>query len=147
MCAPQLLQNEKGLYFSHHTEIAHVDGKRSFELYDVTVEREEDPRKRRVLRASILRENVEEYRRLWESASVALSSVLARYNVGNLSVSLYGSRIYIYYEYCGEQYEKDMASLRNDATVTVWKTATEALLTAREDGSVYEEFKQIFYSA
>ena len=138
--------HEERVYFINLTEIAHVDGERNAAFYDVTANGAADLRKRWTLYGCVDPDRVEEYRKAWESLPVAFSDTLARYHFGNLSVALRGCEAFIYYEYCGAQYEKDLEGLRADAAIRAVKSVMEALMTVREDGSVYEALPQIFYS-
>lgn len=141
---PCFLGHQEGVYYDTLFELAHIDGERSFAVYRAADEMKGSAVKRRVLCARLRAEKKDEFCRLAGGGLAALSDALCAHHVGNLSVSLLGDDVYVYFEYGGDAYEDDMARLLENENFAAWKRAAEDCMLVREEGGLYKEFQEIF---
>lgn len=78
--------------------------------------------------ASVIRlkpEREAEYRRLHADVWPAVQRRLRACNIGNYSIYFRDGFLFAYFEYTGDDYEADMAALREDPETQRWLTFTD----------------------
>lgn len=141
---PCFLQRKEDVYYESISELVHIDGERSRDVYHVTDAKRGSAVKRHVLCARLRPDKKDAFCRLTRGNLALLSAVLCAHHVGNLSVSLLGDDVYIYFEYSKDTYESDMAHLLENETFAAWKRAAEACMLVRAEGGFYKVFQEIF---
>lgn len=132
---PCFLYHDQEMYEDELTEILHIDGDKD----------KKTANKRKVYRFLLKQDKAENYRLMIENDAEKLSEILTSYNIGNLSLSGKDNEVYIYYEYYGEQYEKDIKDLLNNSFISKMKEEAEACMTKNNE-TYYTEYRQIFFS-
>jgi len=143
---PCFLYHDQELYYDDIIEFLHLDGKRCFEGYDLRNSGKSNVTKRKVFRCDLAEENVTAFCDALKNASAELADILSAHKIGNLSFSLRQNEAYIYYEYCGTQYETDSKLLASHPFILSLRKETEAYMIPNNTQSLYTEYKQIFYS-
>ena len=132
---PCFLYHEQEMYEDQLSEILHIDGDKNKKV----------AKERKVFRFLLNQDKAENYRLMIENDAEKLSEILTSYNIGNLSLSGKDNEVYIYYEYYGEQYEKDIKDLLNNSFISKMKEEAEACMTKNNE-TYYTEYRQIFLS-
>lgn len=143
---PCFLYHDLELYYDDITEVLHLDGKRSFEEYDIQNNCKTNITHRKVYRCILYSENKDIFCELVKKFSTEVNTLLFSYQIGNFSLSLRENEVYIYYEYCGAQYETDMANFANQPLIRTIRETAESYMIPNTNGGLYTEFVQIFYS-
>ncbi len=102
--------------------------------------------KQRFIRYSDLKpEKVEDYKKLHKNAWPELLQILSECNITNYSISLRGTQVYTYFEYAGDNYEKDMQKLDNSKVMQKWWVYSKPCFLNHEKGEYYEDLEEVFY--
>ena len=134
------------MYYDDITEVLHLEGKRSFEGYNIRGNGKSDVSQRKVFRCDLHAEKIDAFFDLVKSISVEADAILSSLQFGNFSLSLRENEVYVYYEHCGMQYEKDFETLINHPFMKKFRAEAEAYMSPNKSGNLYTEYKQIFYS-
>lgn len=93
-------------------------------------------------------ENVAEYERLHAEVWPQVLDRLSRSNMHNYSIYRYGTLLFSYLEYTGEDLEADRAAIAADPTTQEWWTHTDPLqvpVTDRSEGEWWKELPEVFH--
>ena len=140
---PCFLYHDRELYYDSITEILHLEGKRDFGGYDIAAGGESLVSERKVYRFDLSAEKAEAFCDFAKNLSKDVDTVLSSCNIGNVSLSLRENEVYLYYEYCGNQYKTDIESFLNHPLIKECKKTAETYMIPENR---YTEYKQIFYS-
>ena len=103
---------------------------------------------RRFIQHSYLKpEKVEYYRQLHANAWPGVLEMIKKCNMQNYSISIRGTELYSYFEYVGEDYEKDMAMMAADPETQRWWQETHPCFLYHEQGVYYDDLEEICYLA
>jgi L-rhamnose mutarotase len=93
------------------------------------------PRVRRIGQVIGVRpERREEYLRLHEAVWPDVLAALSRANVRNYTIFIHDDLLFGYYEYTGEDFDADMASIAADPATREWWTHTDPCQRRLTDG-------------
>lgn len=90
-------------------------------------------------------EKVEEYVKLHRSAWPGVLRMIQECNIHHYSISLFGTELYTYFEYTGENYEADMEKMAADPVTQEWWQHTRPCFLYHEEGRYYEDMEELFY--
>ncbi len=102
----------------------------------------------------IPKQNVEQYKRLHENTWPSVLKMLDKANVNNYSIYLGDAEdqdryyLFSYFEYTGDEYEKDMARIGKDLDTRKWWAQTDPLqkpLPTRKEGEWWAEWDEVFH--
>ena len=91
-------------------------------------------------------EKVDEYVRLHAEPWPALLAVIRRHHIRNYSISLWGTELFTYYEYDGDDYAADMARMDAEPVMLAWWRHTKPCFLYHEQGWYYDDLREIFYT-
>lgn len=97
----------------------------------------------------LLPEHLEEYERLHSAVWPTVLAQIARSNVRNYSIFRHGDLLVSYFEYVGDDYERDMAAMAADPETQRWWKITEPLqrpLDDREPGDWWTVIPEVFHT-
>lgn len=143
---PCFLYHDQELYYDDITEVLHLEGKRNYEGYDIRNNGKSGVSQRKVFRCNLYAEKADAFCDIIKNVSKETDDLLASYHIGNFSLSLRESEAYIYYEYCGNQYETDVEKLISQPFIKTLKKEAESYMIPSANNMLYTEFMQIFYS-
>ena len=107
------------------------------------------PTIRRVASVIHLRpEAEEEYLKLHRAVWPGVLAALNRAHITNYSIFLRDGTLYAYYEYTGDDYEADMAAIRDDPAMTAWCVLTEACqqpVDSAANGEGWADAEEVFH--
>ena len=90
-------------------------------------------------------EKVEDYIRLHADPWPELLEVIRASHLRNYSISIRGTELYTYYEYDGEDYEKDMKLMDESPVMQKWWTFSKPCFLYHDQEVYYDDLKEIFY--
>lgn len=94
-------------------------------------------------------ERVADYEALHATPWRGVLEALARANVRNYSIFRHGTTLFAYYEYVGDDYAADMASIAADAETRRWWALTDAMQepeAGRPAGAWWLDIPEIFHA-
>lgn len=94
------------------------------------------------------REKIEEYKKLHADPWPGVLQTIRRCNLRNYSIFIQEDLVFAYFEYVGENYDKDMALMEEDEITQEWWKHTKPCFEtyAISPGSeFYHDMQQIFY--
>jgi L-rhamnose mutarotase len=94
-------------------------------------------------------ESVEAYERLHAAPWPAVIAAIRRANIRNYSIYRYDGLLFGYYEYAGDDYQADMATMAADPEVKAWWALTDAMqepFPERRAGSWWLDLPEIFHA-
>jgi L-rhamnose mutarotase len=94
------------------------------------------------------KEKIEEYVTLHSNAWPEVLETIHRCNLRNYSIFLQGDTVFSYFEYVGEDYEKDMISMEKDEVTQEWWKHTKPCFerfSISPDSEFFHNMKQIFH--
>lgn len=94
------------------------------------------------------KEKIEEYQELHANTWPGVLETIHRCNLRNYSIFIQDDLVFSYYEYVGEDYEKDMALMAEDPVTQEWWKHTRPCFQSfaiDENSEFYHDMKQIFY--
>lgn len=101
---------------------------------------------KRIIQYSELKpEKVQEYIELHAHPWPEILEVIHNCNIRNYSISIRGTELYTYYEYTGNNYEKDMALMEENVAMNEWWKHTKPCFLYHEKEHYYDELKEIFF--
>lgn len=96
----------------------------------------------------VKQEKLDEYRKLHANVWPEVLKMIKECNIRNYSIFYKDGFLFSYYEYVGENYEKDMEKMAQDQTTQKWwdvcKPCQEPLKTRKKD-EWWAEMVKIFY--
>jgi L-rhamnose mutarotase len=94
-------------------------------------------------------ERIEEYERLHAAAWPGVLEAIHRANIRNYTIYRHGTELFATYEYVGQAYEADMATMAADPNVRKWWVLTDAMqepLPDREPGGWWKTIPEVFHT-
>ena len=94
------------------------------------------------------KEKIQEYRELHANAWPGVLETIRKCHLEHYSIFIQGSLVFSYYEYTGEDYERDMELMAADPVTQEWWKHTQPCFEtyAVSPGSeFYHDMEQIFY--
>lgn len=102
--------------------------------------------KRFIMHSDLKPEKVEAYIALHARPWPELLELISRCNIHNYSISIRGTELYTYYEYTGDDYERDMEMMDNSPIMQRWWTFSKPCFLHHEEERYYDELREIFYT-
>ncbi len=90
-------------------------------------------------------EKVDEYVKLHANTWPEILDLIKKTNIQNYSISIRGTELYTYFEYVGEDYEKDMQIQADSEIMQKWWTYTKPCFLYHDKGEYYDDLQEIFY--
>ena len=93
-------------------------------------------------------ERLEEYKKYHAEIWPEVKKALQKANVTNYSIHYKDGLLFSYYEYVGDDFEKDMSIMDGNETVQKWQGIMNEIqkpLETRKDGEWWAEMEEIFY--
>lgn len=90
-------------------------------------------------------DKIEEYRRLHASVWPGVLEVITKCNLRNYTIFIAGDRLFSYFEYVGDDYEKDMAFMEADPVTNEWWKLTKPCFLRHEERVYYTDMTGIFH--
>ena len=101
--------------------------------------------KRFIQTAELKPEKVEEYISLHSAVWPEVLKTISDCNLSNYTISVRGTTAVAYFEYVGDDYEKDMAKMEDDPVTLEWWKHTKPCFAGHEKGVYYTDCKEIFH--
>ena len=92
---------------------------------------------------------IEAYERLHAAPWPGVLDQIRRSNIRNYSIFRDGERLFAYFEYVGDDFEADMASMAADPETQRWWALTDAMqepLPGRDPGTWWTTLPEIFHA-
>ena len=89
-------------------------------------------------------EKVDYYKKLHAEAWPGVLDMIKKCNIQNYSISIRGTELYTYFEYVGEDYDKDMMQMEADPTTQLWWKETRPCFLYHDEGIYYDDLQEIF---
>lgn len=96
----------------------------------------------------LLPEKAGEYASLHQNPWPELLDILRKHHLGNYSIYQHGLWVFSYFEYDGQDYEADMASLEQEPVMQRWWTFSKPCFQRFSMGrhaEFYDDMDRIFY--
>lgn len=93
-------------------------------------------------------DKVEEYIEYHENVWPEVLETIRECNIQNYSIFYKGGYLFAYFEYIGEDFEKDMRKMADDPVTQDWWDEVKPLqkpLESREEGEWWVEMKEVFH--
>lgn len=94
------------------------------------------------------RDKVEEYVRLHSKPWPEVLDMIKACKLSNYSIFLHGDMVFAYYEYEGDDFERDMQKMSDDLKTQKWWTLTHPCFeeyAIDKNSQFYHDMEQIFY--
>ncbi len=94
-------------------------------------------------------DSVEAYERLHAQPWPGVLAAIAAANIRNYSIYRHDDTLFAYFEYTGDAFEADMASMAADPVIQEWWTLTDAMQEPdpeREPGSWWLTLPEVFHT-
>ena len=94
-------------------------------------------------------ERIEEYEQLHAEAWPGVLDAIRRANIRNYTIYRHGTRLFASFDYVGEDYEADMATMAADPVIKEWWALTDAMQEAlpdRETGAWWTTIPEVFHT-
>jgi len=94
-------------------------------------------------------EGIAEYERLHANTWPEVLATLQAANIRNYSIFRYGTQLFAYFEYVGDDYAADMAMIAADPKTREWWTYTAPLqepLPDRQPGEWWAAMREVFHT-
>ena len=94
-------------------------------------------------------ESIEAYERLHAATWPGVLAAIAAANIRNYSIFRFGEQLFAYFEYVGDDFERDMATLAADPTTQSWWIVTDAMQDPypdREPGAWWLTLPEVFHT-
>lgn len=91
-------------------------------------------------------EKIEEYIALHENVWKEILEIIEDCNLRNYSIYYKDGQVFSYYEYTGEDYEKDLQKMEANPLMQEWWTHTKPCFATCDEGVYYEDMREIFYN-
>ena len=93
-------------------------------------------------------DKLEEYKKLHAAAWPGVLKMIKECNIQNYSIYYKDGLLFSYYEYVGEDYEKDMAKMASDPETQRWWDVCmpcQKPLETRQEGEWWATMEEVFY--
>ncbi len=93
-------------------------------------------------------EGADEYVRLHANPRPEVNAIIKDCNIQNYSIFKHGDYLFAYYEYVGDDYEKDMEKMASSEITQDWWNLVKPLmlpLENREEGEFWSKAESIYY--
>ena len=93
-------------------------------------------------------EAIAEYERIHAAVWPEVLATIESCNIRNYSIFRYGTTLFAYFEYIGEDYAADMAKMAADPKTQEWWRITDPMqvpLPERQPGTWWMEAKEVFH--
>ena len=101
--------------------------------------------KRFIMHSFLKPEKVDEYVELHANTWPEILDLIKKTNIQNYSISIRGTELYTYFEYVGDDYEKDMQIQADSEIMQKWWTHTKPCFLYHDKGEYYDDLQEIFY--
>lgn len=101
--------------------------------------------KRFTLHSYLKPEKVEDYIRLHASPWPELMDLLEACHMHHYSISVRENEVFTYYEYTGEDYEKDNEQLSQSPVMKRWWKQSKPCFLYHDEGRYYDDLIEVFY--
>ena len=101
--------------------------------------------KRFIQIAKLKPEMTGEYRRLHSAVWDDVVKMIKECNIKNYTISLDGNTAISYFEYVGDDYEKDMAKMEADPVTREWWKHTKPCFSGHDQGVYYADCDELFH--
>jgi L-rhamnose mutarotase len=94
-------------------------------------------------------EGIAEYERLHANTWPEVLATIQAANIRNYSIFRYGTQLFAYFEYIGDDYAADMALIAADPKTREWWTYTDPLqepLPDRQPGEWWASMQEVFHT-
>ncbi len=94
-------------------------------------------------------EQIEAYERIHASVWPEVLSMIEACHIRNYTIFRHGTLLFAYFEYVGEDYATDMASMAADSKTREWWTYTEPMqspLVDRVEGEWWVTMREVFHT-
>ncbi|QBD83572.1 L-rhamnose mutarotase [Ktedonosporobacter rubrisoli] len=94
-------------------------------------------------------EHIDEYERLHAAVWPGVLATIHECNIRNYSIFRHGNLLFAYFEYIGDDYEADMARMKQDPlTIEWWKICDpmQEPLSERQEGEWWANMKEVFHT-
>ena len=94
------------------------------------------------------KEKIQEYRELHANAWHGVLETIRKCHLDHYATFIQGSLVFSYYEYTGEDYERDMELMAADPVTQEWWKHTQPCFetyAVSPDSEFYHDMEQIFY--
>ena len=95
-------------------------------------------------RAELKPECVEEYKRLHANAWPEVLETITQCNMQNYSIYIEGTELFAYFEYVGDDFEKDMAKMAADPITQKWWSHTKPCFSIMNKMFIIKIWKKFF---
>ena len=134
-----LESRKEGEWWATIGELFHMDG----------VRKPPEKVRRYASTVDILPENEDEYRNLHTSLSPGILENIQRANISNYSIFMHESRVYSYFEYAGDDFEKDMERMTIETETCTWLDACKTLqykIPTGKNSDWWSEMREVFHT-
>ncbi|MGI6160721.1 MAG: L-rhamnose mutarotase [Christensenellales bacterium] len=93
-------------------------------------------------------EKLEYYKELHANPWPGVNSMIKKCNIQNFSIYYKDGYLFSYFEYTGDDYERDMAKMRDDAETQRWWRETDPCqqpLETRKEGEWWADMEQVYH--
>ena len=90
-------------------------------------------------------EYVDEYKSLHAAVWPNVLATITRCNLQNYSIYIMGTDLFAYFEYVGNDYEADMASMEADPITQEWWKHTKKCFALHEEKIYYSDMDELFH--
>ncbi|MBV9614231.1 MAG: L-rhamnose mutarotase [Ktedonobacteraceae bacterium] len=95
-------------------------------------------------------EAIEEYERIHAAVWPEVLATISACNIRNYSIFRYGTLLFAYFEYVGDDLDADMAKMAQDPKTQEWWALTDPMQEPMPDhtpGKWWTDLKEVFYTA
>jgi L-rhamnose mutarotase len=93
-------------------------------------------------------ENIEEYEALHAAVWPSVLARLSESNVANYSIYRYGELLFSYFEYVGDDFDRDMDAMAADQATQDWWAICKPMqrpVADREEGEWWKDIPEVFH--
>ena len=93
-------------------------------------------------------DRIDEYKRLHAEVWTDVSKAIAKSNIKNYSIYLKDEILFAYFEYHGNQFEKDMAEMAANTIIQKWWDVCKPCMLpveSRQEGEWWANMEEIFH--
>jgi len=101
--------------------------------------------KRFTLHSYLKPEKVEDYILLHASPWPELMELLDSCHMHHYSIAIRGTELFTYYEYTGDDYEKDNERLSQSPVMERWWKYSKPCFLYHDEGRYYDDLTEVFY--
>lgn len=99
-----------------------------------------------IMHSDLKPEKVQDYIALHAEPWPEILKLIADCNIHNYSISIRGTELYTYYEYTGDDYEKDMAIMDVSPDMQRWWRLSKPCFLHHDEAHYYDDLTEIFYT-